>query len=135
MCCLLYQSPQNRNAIPKDLLYHERTVRTGLWLCGCGDQIWKGPHLAECRLAPLKGKYLAQPPRSNPHTHAWQVIGSLYRQASGGGDFGSPPHMPAQYSRLCVADPKRAGSGNCKKVGREWYSGGENLSCIQAWRL
>lgn len=44
------------------------------------------------------------------------MVEALFKMSSGNGDFGSPPRMPAQLSRLCVADPDRAGTGNCKKA-------------------
>lgn len=55
-----------------------------------------------------------------PHSTfaAPQVVEALFKLSSGNGDFGSPPRMPAQLSRLCVADPERAGTGNCKKASR-----------------
>ena len=126
--------PQNRNAIPKDILYNERKVR--------GSQ-GSGPRMRKLLSAAAPPGCLPSCPADWGHGHSpaalglntalhrrlWQVVEALYKMSSGNGDFGSPPRMPAgaQFSRLCVADPERAGSGNCKKAS------GSRLRLGGAW--
>lgn len=49
------------------------------------------------------------------------MLGALYDEAAGEGNFGSPAKRPLEYSRVCVADPAQAGRGNCKHVRKDDY--------------
>lgn len=40
-----------------------------------------------------------------------QVISQLFSIAAPTGSFGDPPQLPPRYSRVCLADPERAGKG------------------------
>lgn len=51
---------------------------------------------------------------------AAQVLAALYDEASGDGNFGKPARPPLEYSRVCVADPAKAGKGDCKVGKRGW---------------
>ncbi len=46
-----------------------------------------------------------------------QVIADVFEIAAPTGSFGEPPSlMRAEYSRVCIAKPELAGSGECRHV-------------------
>lgn len=56
------------------------------------------------------------PPPHLPTIKKNQVIADLYDKAAKTGSFGTPPTLPAAYSRVCIANPALVGSGACSGV-------------------
>lgn len=64
------------------------------------------------RALPSLEDLVSLPPLTIPHC---QVLAELFKNGAADGDFGQPPVLPTQYSRICMAS-SRAGTGACSRV-------------------
>lgn len=108
----------SRNWMPKDISYNEKRVSTG---GGAGRAVGAGREVeVEQAPTPIARSPTHHPPAQYqslfPTPPFSQVLASLFNTAAKDGSFGKPPTLPAQYSRLCVANPELAGTGACSKV-------------------